>query len=59
VIVALAGAPVFFAGAFAIGPRDAMTYLEVGSLLFAVAAVATYIPVRRASTTSPSEALSA
>jgi hypothetical protein len=56
--IALLAAPVLFAGAFAISPRDGVTYIQVGVILLAVAGVATYIPVRRAGAANPSDVLS-
>jgi putative ABC transport system permease protein len=50
-------APLLFAAAFAISPYDAATYVEVSMLLFTVAIVATYVPVRRAGAADPTEAL--
>jgi putative ABC transport system permease protein len=55
---ALILAPVLFAGAFAIDPHDSKTYALVTATLLGVAAVATYLPVRRAAAASPSGALS-
>ena len=46
-------------GAFEMSPRDVRTYLQVASMLLAVAVAATYIPVRRAGAANPSEVLTA
>jgi predicted permease len=59
VVVALLAAPYLFGGAFEMSPRDVRTYLQVVTILFAVALLATYIPVRRAGAANPSEALMA
>jgi ABC-type antimicrobial peptide transport system permease subunit len=53
------GAPVLFGGAFETDPRDGATYVGVGTVLLAVAVVASYFPVRRAGTSNPAEALNA
>jgi putative ABC transport system permease protein len=58
-VIAAGAAPVLFGGVFGISPRDGTTYLQVAAILLVVAVVATYIPVRRAGATDPSEALSA
>jgi hypothetical protein len=57
IAAALIASPLLFGGAFEIGPRDVPTYLQVTTILFAVAVVATYIPVRRAGAANPSEVL--
>jgi ABC-type antimicrobial peptide transport system permease subunit len=57
-VIALGSAPVLFAGAFAISPRDVLTYVQVAVVLFTTAFLAIYVPVRRAGATNPSEALS-
>ena len=44
---------------FGVQPVDALTYLTVTATLAAVAALASYIPARRASAVDPSEALAA
>jgi putative ABC transport system permease protein len=58
-VIAAGAAPVLSGGVFGISPRDGTTYLQVAAILLVVAVVATYIPVRRAGATDPSEALSA
>jgi putative ABC transport system permease protein len=57
VAVALAVAPVLFGGAFAISPRDGMTYFQAVVVLLVVSAVAAYVPVRRAGAANPAAAL--
>ena len=54
---AILAAPVLFAGAYAVSPRDGMTYVQVASLLLALTVLATYLPIRHAGRTNPSEAL--
>ena len=46
-----------FGTPFETNPLDAITYLSVGIGLLAVATIASYVPVRRASATNPAEAL--
>jgi predicted lysophospholipase L1 biosynthesis ABC-type transport system permease subunit len=57
VVAALVAAPYLFGSAFDTSPRDMPTYVQVAALLFAVAALATYIPVRSAGAANPSDAL--
>jgi putative ABC transport system permease protein len=57
--LALGTAPVLFAGAFGVGPRDALTYAEAAAALFALALAASCLPVRRASAVNPSDVLRA
>jgi ABC-type lipoprotein release transport system permease subunit len=59
VVVALVAAPYLFGGAFETSPRDVRSYVQVAVLILAVALLATYIPVRRAGSANPSEALMA
>jgi ABC-type antimicrobial peptide transport system permease subunit len=54
---ALAAAPLLFGTPYDTSPRDATVYLLVTAGVLAVALIATYVPMRRASTTSPAEAL--
>ena len=56
-LLALIAAPHLFANVYATGPRDAVTYAEVAGMLLTVATIATYLPIRRAGRTNPSEAL--
>ena len=44
---------------YGVGPTDALTYVVVGTVLTAVAVVASYIPARRAASIDPIEALRA
>jgi putative ABC transport system permease protein len=44
---------------FGVGPMDPLTYVVVSALLAAIAALATYLPARRASRTDPNVALRA
>jgi len=58
-VVALSTAPALFGGAFETSPRDIRTYVQVATMLLAVALLATYIPVHRAGAANPSEVLGA
>jgi putative ABC transport system permease protein len=55
--VALLVAPLVFGAAFNTDPRATLTYGQVAAILFSVAAVAIYLPIRRACATNPSDAL--
>ena len=59
VALALGAAPVLFAGAFGIGPRDTWTYVEAAAALCVLVTVASYLPVRQASAADPSDVLRA
>jgi putative ABC transport system permease protein len=58
-VVAAAAAPRLFGDAFATSPHDAATYILAAVVLLGTAALATYVPVRRAGAAEPSEALAA
>jgi predicted permease len=56
---ALVGSRVLRSMLFGIGPADPVTYLAVGGLMLATAALACYVPARRASRVDPAIALRA
>jgi ABC-type antimicrobial peptide transport system permease subunit len=57
VVTALAGARVVSGLLYGVAPTDALTYAVSVSVLFAIMAVASYIPARRATAVDPLEAL--
>jgi len=56
-VVNLAGVPSIVHGLFGVGAFDPATFVAVPVLLFAVAAVAAWLPARRVSRVAPTEAL--
>ncbi len=58
-IISLAATPLMRAVLFGIGPSDPLTYVEVLAALMFVAALAAYLPARRALAVDPVKALSA
>jgi putative ABC transport system permease protein len=56
---ALVGSRVLRSMLFGIGPADSVTFLAVGGLILATAALACYVPARRASRVDPAIALRA
>jgi ABC-type lipoprotein release transport system permease subunit len=55
----LAAAPLLFGTPYETSPRDATTYLIVTGGVLAVALMASYLPLRRATITRPAEVLNA
>jgi putative ABC transport system permease protein len=55
----LAAAPLLFGTPYQTSPRDATTYVLATAGVLALALIATYLPVRRASATKPAEVLNA
>ncbi|HVQ14031.1 MAG TPA: ABC transporter permease [Vicinamibacterales bacterium] len=56
-LAAWSAAPLLFGTPFETDPRDGLTYAGVAAMLLLLAALASYIPVRRVSSARPSEAL--
>jgi ABC-type antimicrobial peptide transport system permease subunit len=56
-LIAWIAAPMLFGTPFETNPRDGLTYAGVAGGLLLVAALASYLPVRRVSSIRPSEAL--
>ena len=56
-VVAATAAPRIFGAPFEISPRDGSTYAVVAIVLLLLSGLASYLPVRRASTTRPADAL--
>lgn len=55
--VAVVIAPHLFAGAFDISPLDRASYIIAACVLLGTAALASYVPIRRAGAADPAEAL--
>jgi hypothetical protein len=58
-LAAFMGAPRFAGALFETDPRDAMTFVEAFTALLAVAALASYLPLRQVARMNPAEVLHA
>jgi ABC-type antimicrobial peptide transport system permease subunit len=59
IVAAMAGTRLMTSLLFEVSPLDPLTYAAVAVLLVTAAAVASYVPARRASAVQPVEALAA